>query len=169
MIYPSADDLEGKVDSRYTLVVLAAKRAKQLREGAPKLIDTPSTNALTIALEEIAAGKVTYQVPSHDEVPGITVESLAAAAAMPALESAHAEAAEITAEPTPVDEAARVAELLRLPGEPVEEAVEQEAAPTKREISELLAIPTAAEETEDTPVEEAAEEPQAEAEKTDEE
>jgi DNA-directed RNA polymerase subunit omega len=59
MIFPSEDLLAKKVGSRYTLVVLASKRAKQLRDGAPKLIDTPSTNPLTIALEEIAAGKIT--------------------------------------------------------------------------------------------------------------
>lgn len=59
MIYPSADIIEQKVGSRYSLVVLAAKRAKQIKEGAPLLIDTLSTNPLTIALEEIAAGKVT--------------------------------------------------------------------------------------------------------------
>jgi DNA-directed RNA polymerase subunit omega len=59
LIYPSADTIEQKVGSRYSLVVLAAKRAKQIKEGAPVLIDTASTNPLTIALEEIAAGKVT--------------------------------------------------------------------------------------------------------------
>lgn len=61
MIYPSADTIEDKVGSRYSLVVLAAKRAKQIKEGAPILIETASTNPLTIALEEIAAGKVTLQ------------------------------------------------------------------------------------------------------------
>lgn len=61
MIYPSADTIEDRVGSRYSLVVLAAKRAKQIKEGSPVLIDTLSTNPLTIALEEIAAGKVTIQ------------------------------------------------------------------------------------------------------------
>ena len=79
MIYPSADTIEDKVGSRYSLVVLAAKRAKQIKEGAPILIDTASTNPLTIALEEIAAGKVTAQADetamqahnadSHAETP----------------------------------------------------------------------------------------------------
>jgi len=59
LIYPSADIIEERVGSRYSLVVLAAKRAKQIKEGAPVLIDTLSTNPLTIAMEEIAAGKVT--------------------------------------------------------------------------------------------------------------
>lgn len=67
MIYPSADTIEDRVGSRYSLVVLAAKRAKQIKEGSPYLIDTLSTNPLTVALEEIAAGKVTIAVSSISE------------------------------------------------------------------------------------------------------
>ncbi len=69
MIYPSADTIEDRVKSRYSLVVLSAKRAKQIKEGAPILIDTDSTNPLTIALEEIAAGKVTAIEVEGDIVP----------------------------------------------------------------------------------------------------
>jgi DNA-directed RNA polymerase subunit omega len=61
MIYPAADKIEAQVDSKYALVILAAKRAKQLKEGSRPLIKTDSTNPLTIALEEIAAGQVRYQ------------------------------------------------------------------------------------------------------------
>jgi DNA-directed RNA polymerase subunit omega len=57
---PEGDVTVDRVNNRYSLVVLAAKRAKQLKEGAPPLIETTSTNMLTIALEEIASGKVTY-------------------------------------------------------------------------------------------------------------
>jgi DNA-directed RNA polymerase subunit omega len=69
LIYPSADTIEDKVKSRYSLVVLSAKRAKQIKEGAPVLIETTSTNPLTIALEEIAAGKVTATEVDGDLVP----------------------------------------------------------------------------------------------------
>lgn len=85
MIYPSADTIEDKVGSRYSLVVLAAKRAKQIKEGSPVLIDTESTNPLTVAMEEIAAGKVTAQEASgtiqaqaaeaHAPVPTPAVDS----------------------------------------------------------------------------------------------
>lgn len=61
MIYPAADKIEKQVDSKYALVILAAKRAKQIKEGSKPLIKTDSTNPLTIALEEIAAGQVRYQ------------------------------------------------------------------------------------------------------------
>lgn len=69
MIFPSSDSIEKNVGSRYSLVVLAAKRAKQIKEGAPVLIDTDSTNPLTIAMEEIAAGKVTILAGSDAMVP----------------------------------------------------------------------------------------------------
>lgn len=65
MIYPSADKLE-TWGSKYSLVVLAAKRAKQIKNGAPPLIDTDSRNPLTIALEEIASGKVDCRVSEAD-------------------------------------------------------------------------------------------------------
>jgi DNA-directed RNA polymerase subunit omega len=69
LIYPSADTIEDMVGSRYSLVVIAAKRAKQIKEGAPILIETASTNPLTIALEEIAAGKVTASAPELTPTP----------------------------------------------------------------------------------------------------
>lgn len=67
MIYPSADKLE-KLGSKYGLVVLAAKRAKQIKSGVQPLVDTDSRNPLTIALEEIAAGKITCDIPDTDYV-----------------------------------------------------------------------------------------------------
>ncbi len=54
----ASDSIKQSIPNRYSLVVLAAKRAKQIREGAPLLIDTDSPNSLTVALEEIAAGKI---------------------------------------------------------------------------------------------------------------
>ncbi|HEX5322881.1 MAG TPA: DNA-directed RNA polymerase subunit omega [Capsulimonadaceae bacterium] len=75
MIYPEGDALKERVRNRYSLVVLASKRAKQIKEGAPPLIDTSSTNSLTIALEEIAAGKVSYaehqETAEDDESPSL--------------------------------------------------------------------------------------------------
>lgn len=63
---------EIKAISRYSMVVLAAKRAKQIKEGAPVLIDTESTNPLTIAMEEIAQGKVTVNAASVPAPPDST-------------------------------------------------------------------------------------------------
>ena len=61
MVNPSTDELLGKVDSRYGMVVLAAKRARQLLEGDElKSEDGFSSKNVTNALEEIAEGKVSY-------------------------------------------------------------------------------------------------------------
>ncbi len=62
MKQPPMDLLKDKVDSRYTLVVMAAKRARQLLEGTGKaLVDIDSEKPVTIALQEIVQDKVTYE------------------------------------------------------------------------------------------------------------
>jgi DNA-directed RNA polymerase subunit omega len=75
MIDPKIDDLLAQVDSKYTLVILAAKRAReinsyynQLGEGRaeyiPPLVETGLKNKpLSIALEEIAEGKINAERP----------------------------------------------------------------------------------------------------------
>jgi DNA-directed RNA polymerase subunit omega len=56
MIHPKIDVLLENVDSKYALVIAAAKRSF---EGfAPPLIESRSKNFLTMALEEIAEGKL---------------------------------------------------------------------------------------------------------------
>ena len=61
MIYPSLDELIDKVDSRYTLVVQVAKRARQLVDGQKSLISTDSDKPVTIAIHAVRAGKVHYK------------------------------------------------------------------------------------------------------------
>jgi DNA-directed RNA polymerase subunit omega len=61
MIEPSLDDLVKKLDSKYTLVVLAAKRAREIMSGSTPLVDCKSNKPVTIALEELAAGKITFE------------------------------------------------------------------------------------------------------------
>lgn len=61
MADPSINKLLEVVDSRYTLVVLAAKRARQLLSGdAPKVV-AKSSKDVTIALEEISEGDILYR------------------------------------------------------------------------------------------------------------
>lgn len=60
MIEPPISSLMGKVDSRYTLVVATAKRARQLAEGAHKLTKCSSEKPVTIAINEISENKITY-------------------------------------------------------------------------------------------------------------
>lgn len=69
--YPSIDKLLSRVNSRYSLSVLAAKRAHEIQAGAPLALkhyksDKAVGKALGKALEEIAAGKVTID-PEHRE------------------------------------------------------------------------------------------------------
>jgi len=64
MIQPPMDVLKDKVDSRYTLVVMAARRARQLLEGHKSLVEIDSEKPVSIALEEIAQDKVTYDRPA---------------------------------------------------------------------------------------------------------
>lgn len=55
---PSPDILNEYPLGKFVLSNLAAKRAKQLREGALPLVQIESRHPLTIALAEIAAGKI---------------------------------------------------------------------------------------------------------------
>jgi len=58
------EDLLEHVDSKYRLVIVAAKRAKQLNRGAASLIQPRSVKPTYQALEEIASGKLGYEVES---------------------------------------------------------------------------------------------------------
>ena len=71
MIQPRIDKLLDNVDSRYALVIVAAKRARQINnyhhqlgEGTfdelPPLVESRSKNYLTMALEEVSEGKIKY-------------------------------------------------------------------------------------------------------------
>jgi DNA-directed RNA polymerase subunit omega len=59
MINPSLDGLLKHADSRYTLATVAAKRARQIIAKG-QASDEPSLKAVTVALEEIIAGKTKY-------------------------------------------------------------------------------------------------------------
>jgi DNA-directed RNA polymerase subunit omega len=78
MIDPPIEVLLDKVDSKFTLVTLAAKRARQvnsyfsqLGEGlgaiVPPQVASIARKPLSIALEEIAAGKVVAVWPVEEE------------------------------------------------------------------------------------------------------
>ncbi|MBN2097600.1 MAG: DNA-directed RNA polymerase subunit omega [Candidatus Omnitrophica bacterium] len=58
MSYVAVQDLLGKTGSIYKLVILAAKRASELNAGAPPMIESDNEKVSSIALEEIAQGKI---------------------------------------------------------------------------------------------------------------
>ena len=83
MIEPRIDELlthtqrDGDPPSRYALVIVSAKRARQinnyhhqlgeglgLEDAPPPLVESRSKNYLTMALEETAEGKIVYQYSS---------------------------------------------------------------------------------------------------------
>lgn len=63
MLYPSIDSLMTKIDSKYSLVSVAAKRARKLQLNAkPQLTKYVSHKNVGKALEEINVDRLTYRV-----------------------------------------------------------------------------------------------------------
>lgn len=58
-----------EIDSKYRLIILAAKRSKQLQRGArPRIeIDPVKHKSTRIALEEVMRGKVNFKVSEEDK------------------------------------------------------------------------------------------------------
>jgi DNA-directed RNA polymerase subunit omega len=58
-----------EIDSKYRLIILAAKRSKQLQRGArPRIdIDTVKHKNTRIALEEVMRGRVNFTVTDNEE------------------------------------------------------------------------------------------------------
>jgi DNA-directed RNA polymerase subunit omega len=81
VIHPKIEELLEKVDSRYTLVLLSAKRARQInsyysqlgegiRDFVPPQVSSrlgENAKALSLALEEIALGKFEFERPPEVE------------------------------------------------------------------------------------------------------
>jgi len=96
MIDPPIEELLDKVESKFTLVTLSAKRARQINayfnqlgEGlgavVPPQVTSLARKPLSIAMEEIAAGKVRAGAPDQDEVTDLdsdVAEELGALAAL---------------------------------------------------------------------------------------
>lgn len=62
MLFPEIDKMIEKVGSKYLLVAAAAKRARQLKDGAPLTISNPTSHKeVGKALEEIMSGTITLE------------------------------------------------------------------------------------------------------------
>lgn len=55
-----------EVDSKYRLVLLAARRSKQLQKGARQRIGSPNRKTTRVALEEVQRGLVRYERVSKE-------------------------------------------------------------------------------------------------------
>jgi len=61
------EEFMDRADSKFRLVIIAAKRSKQVNRGAPPLIQIRSVKPTYIALEEVAAGCVDYSMVPLEE------------------------------------------------------------------------------------------------------
>jgi DNA-directed RNA polymerase subunit omega len=55
-------DLPQGFDSKFRLILLVAKRARQLQSGAKPLVQSPYKKATKIALQEVQAGVVPFEI-----------------------------------------------------------------------------------------------------------
>ena len=64
--------MEKILENKYSLVKGAARRARQLQNGATPLISAKSTKACRVAQDEIEQGHVTYSLPKRRPEPAET-------------------------------------------------------------------------------------------------
>ena len=62
MINPSVVDLLEQVHDRYSLVILTAKRARQIIEGSTPQVSISSHKPLTIAINEVDQNAVEFEI-----------------------------------------------------------------------------------------------------------
>ena len=63
----TVEDCLARCKNRFMLVHAAAKRVRQVREGAQFLVQSPKNEDIVIALREIAAGKVRIERKESEE------------------------------------------------------------------------------------------------------
>lgn len=62
----TVEDCLKEIPNRFLLTMVATKRTKQLYKGADPLIENKSGNRkVVLALREIAAGKVDFEIPTR--------------------------------------------------------------------------------------------------------
>ena len=67
VVEPNVLELLKHADSRYTLVVEASKRGRQIVAGGQPLIEAKEMKPLKVAVEEINRGLLTYERPVEEE------------------------------------------------------------------------------------------------------
>lgn len=71
----TVEDCLPKVDNRFALVLLAAKRARQLMAGARPIIDTSRNKPPVLSLREVATGKVKFDRDVREALTGKYAQS----------------------------------------------------------------------------------------------
>jgi len=65
----TVEDCLKKIPNRFMLVNMVSKRVRQIREGSDYLVNSPKNEDIVVSLREIAAGKVTVQLPEEEDQP----------------------------------------------------------------------------------------------------
>ncbi|MBR3934634.1 MAG: DNA-directed RNA polymerase subunit omega [Clostridia bacterium] len=70
MIYPAINDImkAKNIDSKYTLVVATAKRAREINQTKVNFTECKSDKAVTIALHEIYENKVNFKTAEKSKM-----------------------------------------------------------------------------------------------------
>ena len=61
------EDCLRKVNNRFLLVNMVAKRVRQIREGSDYLVSSPKNEDIVVSLREVAAGKVVSKEADQQE------------------------------------------------------------------------------------------------------
>jgi DNA-directed RNA polymerase subunit omega len=89
----TVEDCLKQIDNQFDLVLVAAKRARRLANGAAPLVDLENDKPTVLALREIAAGLVTKSIltevlPEDDILSSEAAEELLARTPVPGMDSA---------------------------------------------------------------------------------
>ena len=74
----TVEDCLERVENRFALVILASKRTKELKRGAPVMVHDRDNREVVMALREIARALVTAKDPAKaadDEGPQVPVDT----------------------------------------------------------------------------------------------
>lgn len=66
MVKPAVTDLLEKVDNRYSLIIMTAKRARQIASGETPMTSVDEASPVTLAVNEIYEDKV-YRIDEKTE------------------------------------------------------------------------------------------------------
>jgi len=64
------EDCLKRVQNRFLLVNMVAKRVRQIREGSEYLVSSPKNEDIVVSLREIAAGKITIKEDEEENQQG---------------------------------------------------------------------------------------------------
>jgi DNA-directed RNA polymerase subunit omega len=172
----TVEDCLKQIDNQFDLVMVAAKRARRLANGAEPLVELENDKPTVVALREIAAGLITEEIlaemaqPEADILSSEAAEELLASTPMPGMETTKATpaspsmpaaaftAAPVKADPA-IDDLARQIAVELAESKAVRTEAPAETAPA--DIADLIAAELASAAAQQTPAAEAT--PEAEA------